>query len=205
MYPEEIQYKGFTIKIEAEENPQDPREPGFQDHLGTMICFHKRYSLGDETDLTFDEFDGWKDLKKYIIKELKSICIMPIYMYDHSGITIQTTPYGDNWDSGQIGFIYCTEKDRDKMGTQKKDLERILMGEVKEYDKYLTGEIYRYSIFKYDEDLNIGCGNWYGDQKDIIKDARASIESHIKYQKKKADELMINYNRVRSGESLLIF
>lgn len=38
-------YKGFTIKIIADEDVGSPRKEF--DHFGTMVCFHSRYDLGD--------------------------------------------------------------------------------------------------------------------------------------------------------------
>ena len=39
---------GNTIKVFVDEDPQSPRE---WDNAGTMVCFHRRYNLGDINDL----------------------------------------------------------------------------------------------------------------------------------------------------------
>ena len=75
-----------------------------------MCCFHKRYSLGDKHSIDNSQFEDWDEVEEYLIKEEKAIVILPLYLYDHSGITISTAPFSCNWDSGQIGFIYTTEK-----------------------------------------------------------------------------------------------
>lgn len=39
------EYKGYTIEIRQDELAGSPRE---WDNLGTMVCFHRRYNLGDD-------------------------------------------------------------------------------------------------------------------------------------------------------------
>ena len=34
------------------------------------------------------------------------VAILPLYLYDHSGLTMSTNDFGDRWDSGCVGFIY---------------------------------------------------------------------------------------------------
>jgi hypothetical protein len=44
--------------------------------------------------------------------------ILPLYLYDHGGITMSTGSFGDPWDSGQVGFIYVSkEKARKEFGS----------------------------------------------------------------------------------------
>ena len=46
-----------------------------------------------------------------LLDEADGYAMLPLYLYDHSGITMNTTGFNDRWDSGQVGFIYTT-KDR---------------------------------------------------------------------------------------------
>lgn len=41
------QYKGYTIKLYQDELEDGPRD---WDNLGTMVCWHRRYDLGDEQE-----------------------------------------------------------------------------------------------------------------------------------------------------------
>ncbi len=86
--------------------------------------------------------------------------LLPVYIYDHSGITISTGPFHCPWDSGQVGFIYVSkEKVRKEYGWQrisKQRAERIegyLKGEIKTYDQYLTGDVYGFVV-----ELEGACG-----------------------------------------------
>ena len=69
MEPLEIeQYKGHTIDIHYDEDPQNPRDDYFCDNLGIMVCFHNRYDLGDsDHGYKKNEYTSWEDLKKAVI------------------------------------------------------------------------------------------------------------------------------------------
>lgn len=48
--------------------------------------------------------------KRQILSRHPDVLLMPLYLYDHSGITISTSEFCDPWDSGQIGFIYTNPR-----------------------------------------------------------------------------------------------
>lgn len=181
-----------TAVILQDTDPQNPRDPGWQENLGSMVCWHKRYNLGDKhnwedpNDFSQDlalKNTNWSELLQYIkdghtkdlrlvpegegyqlqsrsvfdnnkwsdmegfqfpadfsdsaaiskrlwdeaqgeitdvLKEMYTpelidlckdkVAILPLYLYDHSGLTMSTNDFGDRWDSGCVGFIYM-EKD----------------------------------------------------------------------------------------------
>ena len=182
------EYKGYEIKIEQDQDPLDPRE---NDNMGKMICFHKRYTLGDKTDLNSDMFDGWEELKKHLLKEENAEIILPLYVYDHSGISMRTFRFGQHsaWDCGQVGFIYATKKDilenyQVKKLTKaiKAKAEKLLIAEVEDYNKYISGDIYCFTIEKNGEIFDSG-NNWY-ETDDIIKEAKNIIDDLVKEEKK---------------------
>jgi hypothetical protein len=142
----------YKIKVVVDENPSSPRE---DDNLGTMVCFHRNYNLGDKHDYRSSNYDSWDEMEKDI-KRNENICIiLPVYMYDHSGITINTTGFSCPWDSGRIGFIFVSkEKVREWFGVKRIDsklrdrVKDYLVSEIDTYDKYLTGSVYGYKITK---------------------------------------------------------
>ena len=63
--------------------------------------------------LVWDSCEGtFSDvLEEMYTPELIGLCkskvaILPLYLYDHSGLTMSTNDFGDRWDSGCVGFIY---------------------------------------------------------------------------------------------------
>lgn len=153
------------------------------DNLGTMICFHRRYSLGDNHKLSVHE--------AMKLSNSKNLIELPLYLYDHSGITMATTPFSCPWDSGKVGFIYVTkEKVREWYGVKlitKKVRERVLkalQAEVKEYDAYLRGDVYDYVAYDESGDAVDSCGGYVGDiekAKDAARHMYANAEIVIQH------------------------
>jgi hypothetical protein len=146
----EIKKGGYALRIRADESPESPRE---WDNFGTMALTHKRYSLPNEAKIRFDEFGTWDEVEKHLKAELEAVVILPVFMLDHSGVTISTRPFNDPWDSGRVGFIFVTrQKVIENFGavtpeTLSKSKE-VLKGEVKTYDQYLQGDIYGFEIVR---------------------------------------------------------
>ena len=141
--------KNYVVEVIQDSDVESPRTSF--DNLGKMVCAHGRYSLGDE-QLNTDEYDSWEEAKKDIVKD--GVCL-DLYLYDHSGITMSTSPFASRWDSGQVGFIYVSKEDLRKEYKVKKITKNIrektiqlLQGEVETYDQYLVGDIYGFKIWK---------------------------------------------------------
>lgn len=174
---ETIDYKGFTIEIHLEEQSESPRK---WDNLGAMICFHKRYNLGDEHNLEVED----------LLEEVESAAVaLPLYLYDHSGISMSTNrnyPFNCPWDSGQVGYIYVTKEDVLKEYnwqrlTKKriKQIEDYLRGEVEIYDQYIRGEVYGYVVEDKDEEHVDSCWGYY-DKEYMVQQAKDNIDYQIK-------------------------
>ncbi len=169
---------GYTIEIYRDEDARSPREDcGF----GTMLCSHRRYVLGDVQIKCQDDLN--KILKR------KDVKYLPLYLYDHSGITMSTTPFSCPWDSGQVGIIYATHEDICKeFGPKGRALVHIskravssafklMRQEVKVYDAFLKGEVYGYEVKDPDGEVIDSCWGFIcPDNLDyIIQEARNAI------------------------------
>ena len=172
-----------VLKIYYDSDTESPRE---WDNLGKMLCFHKRYNLGDPHEVKSEDFDSWSEIEDYLRNDLNAIIVKPLRLYDHSGISISTTagyPYSCPWDSGQVGFIYATREDVLENFNKKKITPKmlamvsdVLEGEVKVYNDYLTGNVYGFNLVKptkcktcghEDEEVLDSCCGFYGD--DAVK------------------------------------
>ena len=137
--------KKYELKIVQDTDPESPRT---WDNLGTMVCFHKSYELGDKTDYRSEDYDSWEELEEGIIKNEGEVVILPLYLYDHSGITISTSSFNDRRDSGRIGFIFVSKYKIKKEGIDETKVEEYLKGEVSTYDQYLTGDVWGYQVYE---------------------------------------------------------
>ena len=94
---------GTSLEIHSDHDVESPRS---WDNNGRMVCFHRRYTLGDETDYKSDDFNGYDELRKQIEADHDVVAILPLYLFDHSGLSIRTTDAefracdGAGWDWG---------------------------------------------------------------------------------------------------------
>lgn len=196
-------YKDHRIAIDHEDDPMNPRTD--YDPAGTMLCWHGRYNLGDDhnwvdphdavADLLNIDMEEYADKYKKASEALKDapVVVLPLYLYDHSGITMATTPFSCQWDSGQVGFIYITYENlhkelmvTDPLPDWKPNDEQtekalaMLKGEVSTYDDYLTGNVWRYTIHKLvdgepDETTSQSCGGFIGDPEHCLEAAKEEL------------------------------
>ena len=123
------------------------------------------------------------DLKE-LLAEREDMVILPLYLYDHSTLAMSTGSFigravHAEWDSSQVGYIYA---DRDSIRQEYgavnaetvRKVERVLEGEVKEYDLYLQGECYGYRLFKDGEEED-ACWGFLGN----IDDVRKALKDYI--------------------------
>lgn len=144
-----IEKNGLILKIFQDEVP-DSSDPRDWDNLGTIVAFHRRYDLGDKHSFSDEE------AVLAHIEETGAVAL-PVFMYDHSGISLSTSnagyPFNCEWDSGQVGVIFV-EKAKILEAYAVKELTddirskviACLKGEIKVYSQYLNGEVYGYTI-----------------------------------------------------------
>ena len=163
---ETIEVNDVKVEIYQDEDPPNPRKEF--DHLGKMVCFHRRYDLGDKHDFVRSEdFDGWIAMEKYLRDTRQAVIVLPLYLYDHSGITISAEPFSCHWDSEQVGFIYVdaatVEKEFGLLSKKARNkAEDYLLFEVEEYDQYLRGDVYGYRVLDKDGNEADSCWGCFG-------------------------------------------
>lgn len=146
------------VRICPDPYPSNPRTE--YDNISVMICKHKRYELGDKgpsDEMESDDYPGWDEFEEALIEKYKPIAIEPLYMYDHSGITISTSPFSCRWDSGQVGFVLVPDSARKEYpGKTEEEVkawaQRMINGDVKVYDQFLTGDVYGFVVDEAVED-----------------------------------------------------
>lgn len=244
----------YKLKIQYDEDSLNPRKD--YDNFGHMVCWHRRYSLGDEhnfsepevflrelarstlsenqiidyikkdncdtvklqynrsnrewelnvysdflkkwyTEYTFEPktIEGPSVVSECILEHLpinnlyelaeKHYVILPIYLYDHSGITINNSGFHCPWDSGQIGWIYASHKEIEQnYGAVSQETidksKELLRGETAEYDSYLRGECYGYTIEKDGEEIE-SCWSFIGNFRDVLEYMKENVHDGLKH------------------------
>jgi hypothetical protein len=195
------QIDGYKIRIEQDSDPCNPRTEW--DNLGTMVCFHRQYTLGDlkspKNKQNGGKYHGMdmeeaQEFEAVARADAKNYVVLSLFLYDHSGITISTNPFSCPWDSGKVGFIFVSKKTlvEEKIMTADESLTNIklrmkivkyLEGEVETYDKYLRGDVCGYVVESPDGDEVDSCWGYFG-EKDAMGDAEAVVKNHLADDKK---------------------
>ncbi len=146
-------------RIMCDDSPMSPRE---WDNVGSIVGWHNRCALSDDDEKTHLDSDEWlralaadhvgQDDPDLISNEHveriieKYFVLLTIYMYDHSGIALNTGGFSCPWDSGPVGYIYCTkEKALKECGTIESAM-RCMEGEIEVYGQYINGSVFGYVL-----------------------------------------------------------
>ena len=186
-----IEYNGHHIDIYYDESPESPRA---WDNLGTFYTIHHRYCPEEEFDRHFqweEVFDRYGDFSDSFEKQYIAL---KIYLYDHSGQTISSSPFFYPWDSGLFGIVAVSVEKVKKeyewkllTADRRRTIEGYLQGEIATYDNYLRGEVYGYRITPADDkdDVLESCWGYFGDSglEQLEDECRAIIDSLIDEQK----------------------
>lgn len=154
---ETITEQNAQIDIYYDECPESPRE---WDNLGTMALFHRRYDVPNEDNLTPEECNR-------IVNSADYICLN-VYMYDHSGVSLNTTGFSCPWDSGQLGIIFVhknkVREEFDVRRITKSIREKVIQNlktEVEQYGLYLDGQVFQV-VKTVDGEVVESCGGFIG-------------------------------------------
>jgi hypothetical protein len=195
---ERFEHAGRTVVICTDPDPMNPRTE--YDNLTRLFCWHRHYNLGDNKK-NYGMSDGEPLTAKELIRLLKSrgekvMAILPLYLYDHSGISMSTGAFGDRWDSGQVGWGVVLASDAEKMGCvgetkyDKAFFEEAIKGDVETYDQYLTNSVYGFQIEGQDGEVIDSCWGFFGELDYVRSEAKEAAEgSEDPAVQEAADEL----------------
>lgn len=203
--------------IEVYTNMSGDCDPRDWDCLGTIVGWDRDVRLGkkqikeqyqvelvlldildDAMNLSYEQYDNVMEyataevLMNAIKKHTKAV-VLPIYVYNHSGISISTSSNkyrmfdGAGWDWGISGMIYADEstikkeyggdKVTDEMRT--KAIE-VLNGEIKTLNMYFQDEVYWFSVKEYDEMVDSCGGIFAEDLEELKKELKSMVNDDFK-------------------------
>jgi hypothetical protein len=189
-----IEYKGYKITVKQDEDPMNPRGDDFDCNLGKMVCYHSRYKLGDD-----HEYKTQEEFKEWLRKNEKNVVMLPLYLYDHSGYTMNTTGFrhldSHGWDWGMLGVIYVTkERIKKEYGIKRnvtkaraEKVKDALRAEVEVYDQYLRNDTYGFQIINPDGEETDSCWGFYGSdnkKSGLLEAAKDAVDADITHRLK---------------------
>ncbi len=166
---------GFAIEIHQDDSGDcDPRE---FDNLGTLVCWHRRCGLGHRNITSPGELAGI--MPKNAIK-------LPVYLYEHSGMTISLEPFDDPWDSGQVGWIFASRETvrKEYSCTEitpeiREKVLSVFAAEIKTYDAYLRGEVFGYVVKDPEGNDLDSCWGFIGEADYCMTEGKAALKSAL--------------------------
>ena len=196
----------YSFKIVQDESPENPL--AFQD-VFNVACWHQRYTLGhDDETLGRGPRETPADFFTRVAEEVEhgdQLIDLPLYLFDHSGLSISTRLFSCSWDSAQVGHIYIKESEakkvwprgvRHQFNTETKSTEyrafpesrtgyverikNLMRSDIETYNYYLTGQVYGFILLDENGDEVDSCYGFYGDdpRKNGISD---HIPKHLEH------------------------
>jgi hypothetical protein len=182
---------GYKIHIDYDEFSESPRE---WDNLGKIYYWHRSYILG-EKKIDTEYYDSFNDIIEMLNEEFGELIWLPVYLMDHSGISLSTSSTrfsmvdSAGWDWGMVGVIFATHDDikNNFMVTELTDdildkATECLIGEINDFDRYVSGDVYCYTITDAnDEIVDSLCGiyGYENVESEAMNAAKWYWEKHI--------------------------
>ena len=205
----------LTVKIVPDEDGPNPREEW--DNAGHMVCFHRRYNLGDkQDDYRENDFGSWDELEQAILRDHPGAVVLPLYLYDHGGLRMKVgsfqglLPQGHaEFDSGMVGYIWISREEilHEWGGGAKRvspklraRAETYLRGEVECYDAYLRGDVVGFVVEDEEGEHLDSCWGFVGDREQAMDEGVRSAKWHLEERAKQEAELRRTNLMVRVWE-----
>lgn len=174
----QLKRQGKVINIYRDDITESPRTA--YDNLSFMVCFHKKYELGDK-----HSFETIQQLRKHL--DDTNAVYLPLFLLDHSGLMLACHPFGNKWDSGFIGFIFVDRSVLKEEGISDDKAKETLINDIETYNNWLCGDTFGYTINEekicehcnHRESQEIGsCWGFYG-YENIISEIDATFPKEI--------------------------
>lgn len=177
MLVESIPYKGKTIEIHSDENCESPDTWGNRDAF--LVYDHGSFSV-ERDNFNPETINDHCSDKKCLF--YNGYFVFPVFAYIHSGVALSLSkngyPFNYPFDTSMRGFVLI---ERQKGTYTRKQAIIVAEGIVKEWNDYLSGNVYGFDTG------NDSCWGFYGDYETsgIIEEAKNSIDYEIKREGEK--------------------
>lgn len=158
---------GREIRVFYDSTPSNPRE---WSNVTGIVGWHRRRQIGDHpppgnsteflVGLYTDQFPELEDMndddiRRFIKDTPYPGVLKPLYMYEHGNVAFSTDnrvyPFSDQWDAGQVGFVYITPEKLAEENITLEDEDRIgdvIRGELSAWQDYANGHVYGVVLYE---------------------------------------------------------
>lgn len=183
----------------------------------------------DEDSIACQMAETFGDGDKLALIEMSGdIVMLPISVYEHSGITMwlgsKSNHFDSDWDCSNVGFAYIEKSTAEKEGmldpgekydhNWKKWAYEMMDSEMETYRQYLEGEVYGYMTEDEDgieggNNWFVGCWGYFGrDEIDsvIIPEAKSEIDGYLKEKEetRKSNIANLSTNLANLGDKFYV-
>lgn len=169
------------------DDAESPREWG---NLGYFVTIDSEMHSPDDNQEVMEIIKSCGDIAKDQIDHMalittaiksylneKVLAIYPIVKYEHSSIVYKLGKI-KGYDYSNNGFYIVTDYSRKDLGTKKKDFLKVINQELEDYNKWVNGEVYRYTLFDLAGEWVDSCGGFYD-----IEDMRNYLPEEFKNER----------------------
>lgn len=172
---ETVKVGSVVGSLYPDDYPSDPREE-WENATTLAMPGHRRYELGDKDARQRYAWCETIDELADALHDDGYVTLVPIYLYDHSGLAIRAgAGFGEidpqGWDSGIVGFgAMSADQWNASMGAiwrgdpaQGEKMREIIIGEIETYGQYLSGDVYSVVIeHAATGEILDSCGGFHG-------------------------------------------
>lgn len=164
---EKIDYKGFNIDIYYDTDAESPDIWGNEDSF--IVYDHRQFYVQRDG---FNPDDIWDTLEEGK-KLYEGYWIFPLYAYIHSGVSLSLGSGTCRWDTSMKGFALV--KREAGWSYKREQAGSIAEATIKEWNEYLSGEVYGY------ETEGDSCFGYIGDEglEQAIEEAKSSLDYYM--------------------------
>ncbi|BBW98899.1 hypothetical protein [Geobacillus subterraneus] len=99
--------------------------------------------------------------------------VLPVYLYDHSGLALSMSRFSCQWDSGQVGWMYVTHEEilreyGDFHSGVLQLVKSILQEELKRYEDFINGNVFLFYVENKETKQTAAIGNVYEQDLETI-------------------------------------
>ena len=133
---------GGRVTFRVHHDPK-PKNPWKEEVLTTIVGWHRKRAISD----TYE----YRDRAAFLESVRPEDMVKPLYMYDCDGVVLSTSAGSHACGYSQVGYVLVTPERIESLGLDGSDaefIERILDVEIKDFEAYMNGNVYRVDVHR---------------------------------------------------------
>ncbi len=179
----------MVAEVSYDTDTISPRDDPHANATTLVLNGGRNYRFPCEVPQTiWKEANSYTGLREVLEEKYHPLIIRPVYVYDHSGVSLrvgrdETNPFSVDreWDTALVGFAMITEeKYAQVFGTYEAPETAILLDilddEVETYGHYVNGDVYRFQVVNPTGDVVDSCGDYFS-YEDAVQEVKSALVS----------------------------